>query len=102
MIRRRGQQLYSIDNAVSASTTTKVPAPTDLLTRDTTYSTDSLALYGTAQIAATSDKSALGARIWISTDGTIHYNKADIDTQVQALGAGQVLCDKLTYAIQPR
>ncbi|PZV33107.1 VCBS domain-containing protein [Mesorhizobium kowhaii] len=86
--------LYSIDDGTSASTSTKIAAPTDLLARDATYSTNSLGLVGTT------DTSALGARIWIGTDGAIHYNKVDIDAQVQALAEGQVLYDKLTYAIR--
>ncbi|TPO01205.1 VCBS domain-containing protein, partial [Mesorhizobium sp. B1-1-5] len=88
------KQLYSIDNADSATTSTKTYAPADLLIRDTAYSTD------TAVPVATADTSYLGARIWISTDGTIHYDKTSIDSKIQALGAGQVLTDKLTYAIQ--
>ncbi|WP_214475369.1 VCBS domain-containing protein, partial [Mesorhizobium sp. dw_380] len=88
--------LYSIDNAdsASASTATKTYAPADLLTRDTTYSTDSSGVTGTT------DKSLLGAKIWIASDGTIHYDTANIDGLLQALSAGQVLVDKLTYAIQ--
>ncbi|MBZ9819359.1 VCBS domain-containing protein, partial [Mesorhizobium sp. CA4] len=88
------KQLYSIDNADSATTSTKTYAPADLLIRDTAYSTDA------AVPVATADTSYLGARIWISTDGTIHYDKTSIDSKIQALGAGQVLIDKLTYAIQ--
>ncbi|MBZ9710313.1 VCBS domain-containing protein, partial [Mesorhizobium sp. ESP7-2] len=91
------KQLYSIDNAVSASTTTRTPAPTDLLIRDATYTSDSAAL---AVPMATADTSLLGARIWISSDGTIHYNRSDIDAQIQALAVGQILTDKVTYAIQ--
>ncbi|WP_164766825.1 VCBS domain-containing protein [Mesorhizobium sp. M7A.F.Ca.CA.004.04.1.1] len=90
-------QLYSIDNADSLTTATKIYAPTDLLARDITYSSDSAAL---AALPATANTSFLGARIWISADGTIHYNKADIDAQVQALGQGQILTDRVTYAIQ--
>ncbi|TPI52670.1 hypothetical protein FJ420_32355 [Mesorhizobium sp. B3-1-3] len=88
--------LYSIDNSISASTTTKTPAPSDLLIRDTTYS----ATNGNAGLAGTTDTSFLGARIWIASDGTIHYNTADINTLLQSLAQGQVLTDKLTYAIQ--
>ena len=91
------KQLYSIDNADSLTTATKIYAPADLLARDITFSSDSAAL---AALPATANTSLLGARIWISADGTIHYNKADIDAQVQALGQGQVLTDKVTYAIQ--
>jgi VCBS repeat-containing protein len=91
------KQLYSIDNADSPTTATKIYAPADLLARDVTFSSDSAAL---AALPATANTSLLGARIWISADGTIHYNKADIDAQVQALGQGQILTDKVTYAIQ--
>ncbi|MER9500824.1 VCBS domain-containing protein, partial [Mesorhizobium sp. M0587] len=88
------KQLYSIDNADSLSTATKTYAPADLLTRDTTYSTDSSGASGTT------DTSLLGAKIWIASDGTIHYDTTNIDGQLQALSAGQVLVDKVTYAIQ--
>ncbi|WP_263499158.1 VCBS domain-containing protein, partial [Mesorhizobium sp. BR1-1-3] len=36
----------------------------------------------------------------MASDGTIHYDTASIAAQLQALAAGQVLTDKLTYAIQ--
>ncbi|MBZ9775642.1 VCBS domain-containing protein, partial [Mesorhizobium sp. CO1-1-8] len=85
------KQLYSIDNAISDPTSTKVPAPADLLTRDATYS---------GNVGGGTDTSYLGAHIWIGTDGTIHYDTATIDGKIQALGAGEVLTDKVTYAIQ--
>ncbi|TPK80215.1 type I secretion protein, partial [Mesorhizobium sp. B2-4-18] len=90
------KQLYSIDNSIPESglTATKTPSPIDLLTRDTTYSNDS------AGLAGTTDTSLLGARIWIASDGTIHYDTANINTLLQSLAQGQVLTDKLTYAIQ--
>ncbi|TPI72520.1 VCBS domain-containing protein, partial [Mesorhizobium sp. B2-8-9] len=88
--------LYSIDNSISASTATKTPAPSDLLIRDTTYSSTN----DSAGLAGTTDTSLLGARIWIASDGTIHYNTADINALLQSLAQGQVLTDKLTYAIQ--
>ncbi|MBZ9682919.1 MULTISPECIES: VCBS domain-containing protein, partial [unclassified Mesorhizobium] len=88
------KQLYSIDNADSLSTATKTYAPADLLTRDTTYSTDS------SGAAGTTDTSFLGAKIWMASDGTIHYDTASIAGQLQALSAGEVLVDKVTYAIQ--
>ncbi|RWB71506.1 MAG: adhesin [Mesorhizobium sp.] len=88
--------LYSVDNSISASTATKTPAPSDLLIRDTTYSSTN----DSAGLAGTTDTSFLGARIWIASDGTIHYNTADINTLLQSLAQGQVLTDKLTYAIQ--
>ncbi|MEI9410665.1 VCBS domain-containing protein, partial [Mesorhizobium salmacidum] len=88
------KQLYSIDNADSPTTATKIYAPADLLTRDVTYSTDSAGAVGTT------DTSLLGAKIWIASDGTIHYDTTNIDGLLQALSAGQVLVDKVTYAIQ--
>ncbi|TPL88791.1 type I secretion protein, partial [Mesorhizobium sp. B2-3-14] len=88
------KQLYSIDNSDSLSTATKTYAPADLLTRDTTYSTDS------SGAAGTTDTSFLGAKIWMASDGTIHYDTASIAGQLQALSAGEVLVDKVTYAIQ--
>ncbi|MBZ9725963.1 VCBS domain-containing protein, partial [Mesorhizobium sp. CO1-1-11] len=90
------KQLYSIDNSIPESglTATKTPSPIDLLTRDTTYSNDS------AGLAGTTDTSLLGARIWMASDGTIHYDTASIAGQLQALSAGEVLVDKVTYAIQ--
>ncbi|TPM07246.1 type I secretion protein, partial [Mesorhizobium sp. B2-3-11] len=88
------KQLYSIDNADSPTTATKIYAPAELLTRDATYSTDSGGALGTT------DTSLLGAKIWIASDGTIHYNTADINTLLQSLAQGQVLTDKLTYAVQ--
>ncbi|RUX29698.1 hypothetical protein EOA13_11655 [Mesorhizobium sp. M7A.F.Ca.US.011.01.1.1] len=85
------KQLYSIDNSISDPTSTKIFAPADLLTRDATYS---------GNVGGGTDTSYLGAHIWIGTDGTIHYDTANIDSTIQALGAGEVLTDKVTYAIQ--
>ena len=36
----------------------------------------------------------------LSSDGTIHYDKGDINAQLQALSAGDTLTDTFTYAIQ--
>ncbi|MDX8538473.1 VCBS domain-containing protein, partial [Mesorhizobium abyssinicae] len=88
--------LYSIDDTVSASTATKTYAPADLLTKDITYSSSN----DSAGAAGTTDTSQLGAKIWIASDGTIHYSTASIDGLLQSLAAGQVLIDKVTYAIQ--
>src|SRR4051794_31307460 len=88
------KSLFSVDDGTSASTSTTVYAPADLLTKDASYSSDAVG------IAQTSDKSALGARIWIGTDGNVHYNKANIEGQIQALGVGETLTDTFTYAIQ--
>ncbi|BCG93589.1 beta strand repeat-containing protein [Mesorhizobium sp. 131-2-1] len=86
--------LYSIDDSVSASTATKTYAPAELLTKDITYTTDSAGATGTT------DTSYLGAKIWIASDGTIHYSTANIDAKLQALATGEILVDKVTYAIQ--
>src|SRR4051812_36817530 len=88
------KSLYSLDDGTSASTSTTVYAPADLLTKDASYSSDAQG------IAQTADKSFLGARIWIGTDGNVHYNKGDIESQIQALSVGDTLTDKFTYAIQ--
>ncbi|RWX58013.1 hypothetical protein EN780_38160, partial [Mesorhizobium sp. M4B.F.Ca.ET.089.01.1.1] len=53
-----------------------------------------------AGAAGTTDTSQLGAKIWIASDGTIHYSTASIDGLLQSLAAGQVLVDYVTYAIQ--
>ncbi|WP_439409100.1 VCBS domain-containing protein [Bradyrhizobium sp. DASA03076] len=86
--------LFSLDDGTSASASTKSYAPADLLVRDVVYSVDA------AGMAGTRDRSALGARIWIESDGTIHYDKGDINAQLQALAVGQTLTDTFTYAIQ--
>ncbi|SFJ80520.1 VCBS domain-containing protein, partial [Bradyrhizobium sp. Gha] len=86
--------LFSLDDGTSASASTKSYAPADLLVKDVAYSSDS------AGAAGTSDHSALGARIWIETDGTVHYDKGDINAKLQALAVGETLTDTFTYAIQ--
>ncbi|WP_219684160.1 VCBS domain-containing protein [Bradyrhizobium canariense] len=86
--------LFSLDDGTSSSASTKNYAPADLLVKDVAYSSDA------AGMAATGDRSALGARIWIEADGTVHYDKGDINVQLQALATGQTLTDTFTYAIQ--
>ncbi|UWU91355.1 VCBS domain-containing protein [Bradyrhizobium sp. CB1015] len=86
--------LFSLDDGTSASASTKNYAPADLLVKDVAYSSDAAGMVGTG------DRSALGARIWIESDGTVHYDKGDINAQLQALAAGQTLTDTFTYAIQ--
>ncbi|WP_439366402.1 VCBS domain-containing protein [Bradyrhizobium sp. DASA03005] len=86
--------LFSLDDGTSASASTKSYAPADLLVKDVAYSSDA------AGMAGTRDRSALGARIWIESDGTVHYDKGDINAQLQALAVGQMLTDTFTYAIQ--
>ncbi|WP_027574894.1 VCBS domain-containing protein, partial [Bradyrhizobium sp. WSM1743] len=86
--------LFSLDDGTSTSASTKSYAPADLLVKDVAYSSDA------AGAAGTSDHSALGARIWIESDGTVHYDKGDINAQLQALAVGETLTDTFTYAIQ--
>ncbi|MCK1578962.1 VCBS domain-containing protein [Bradyrhizobium sp. 168] len=86
--------LFSLDDGMSSSASTKNYAPADLLVKDVAYSSFA------AGMAATGDRSALGARIWIEADGTVHYDKGDINVQLQALATGQTLTDTFTYAIQ--
>ncbi|MBR0717254.1 S-layer family protein [Bradyrhizobium liaoningense] len=86
--------LFSLDDGTSASASTKNYAPADLQVKDVAYSSDAAGMVGTG------DRSALGARIWIESDGTVHYDKGDINAQLQALAAGQTLTDTFTYAIQ--
>ncbi|MBN3861189.1 type I secretion C-terminal target domain-containing protein [Pseudomonas frederiksbergensis] len=85
--------LWSLDNATSLSTATKVYAPADLLVQDT------------CRIEATStDTSFNGAKIWITSDGKVGYDAATLSTafkaQLQALAAGASLTDSFTYAIR--
>ncbi|MCK1727677.1 VCBS domain-containing protein [Bradyrhizobium sp. 142] len=86
--------LFSLDDGSSASPSTKTYAPADLLVKDVAYSSD------TAGMTGTGDHSALGARIWIESDGFVHYDKGDINAQLQALAVGATLTDTFTYAIQ--
>ncbi|MGV6957184.1 VCBS domain-containing protein [Pseudomonas chlororaphis] len=85
--------LWSLDNATSLSTATKIYAPADLLVQDT------------SRVEATSsDTSFNGAKIWITSDGKVGYDAATLSTafkaQLQALAAGASLTDSFTYAIR--
>src|SRR3954469_6437851 len=40
------------------------------------------------------------APFWVEAAGTVHYDKVDINVQLQALAIGQTLTDTFTYAIQ--
>ncbi|WP_353740965.1 VCBS domain-containing protein [Pseudomonas fluorescens] len=85
--------LWSLDNADSLTTATKVYAPTDLLAQDT------------ARAEATStDTSENGAKIWITSDGKVGYDAATFSeafkAQLQALATGELLTDSFTYAIR--
>ena len=66
------KSLWSLDNAISASTATKIYAPADLLTQDT------------ARVeSASTDTSEKGARIWITADGKVGYD-AGVSSTLQA------------------
>ncbi|WP_223488343.1 VCBS domain-containing protein [Pseudomonas sp. A-RE-19] len=85
--------LWSLDDATSLSTATKVYAPADLLVQDT------------GRIEATStDTSFNGAKIWITSDGKVGYDAATLSTafkaQLQSLAGGASLTDSFTYAIR--
>ncbi|WP_447788817.1 VCBS domain-containing protein [Pseudomonas farris] len=85
--------LWSLDDATSLSTATKVYAPADLLVQDT------------GRIEATStDTSFNGAKIWITSDGKVGYDAATLSTafkaQLQSLAGGGSLTDTFTYAIR--
>ena len=85
--------LWSLDDASSASTATKIYAPVDLLTQDT------------ARVEVTStDTSLNGAKIWITTDGKVGYDAASLSAafkaQLEGLRAGESLSDSFTYAIR--
>src|SRR4051812_7412787 len=76
------KSLYSLDDGNNSLT--------DLLTRDTARSE-----------AASTDRSAHGARIWITADGKVAYDATTLDADFQArLAAGQTVSDTFTYAIQ--
>ncbi|WP_232503569.1 beta strand repeat-containing protein [Pseudogulbenkiania sp. NH8B] len=78
--------LYSVDDGTNSA---GITSSTDLLTKDTAYSTD---------------VSAHGARIWITTDGRVGYDastlSADFKATLNALGAGEYQTDTFTYAIR--
>ncbi|MGF6402099.1 VCBS repeat-containing protein [Pseudomonas frederiksbergensis] len=85
--------LWSLDDATSLSTATKIYAPADLLIQDT------------GRIEATStDTSFNGAKIWITSDGKVGYDAATLSTafkaQLQSLAGGGTLTDTFTYAIR--
>ena len=88
---------YSIDNGVAGDdnplvTTNKAFA---------TYDTDLLYKDGavTAWIAD-GDTSALGAHVWIGTDGKIHYDATNIADHFQQLAAGETTTDTIKYTIK--
>ena len=89
----KAKMLWSLDDALSSSTSTKTYAPADLLVQDTGRLMDS-----------TQDCSKNGARIWITTDGKVGYNPSTLTdvfkARLQSLAEGDLLTDSFTYAIR--
>lgn len=82
--------LYSLDDGTNSI---GVTSTTDLLAQDTARTE-----------ALSTDCSAHGARIWITTDGRVGYDastlSADFQARLQQLPAGEALTDSFTYAIR--
>jgi VCBS repeat-containing protein len=82
--------LYSIDDGTNS---VGVISPTDLLTQDVVRTE-----------ALSTDRSAHGASIWITSDGKVGYDAGSLSSafkdQLQHLAAGQFLTDTFTYAIR--
>lgn len=57
---------------------------------------DLLAYDGARSEAASNDKSALGATIWITPDGKVGYSAASIAGLIQGLAAGQTIQDSFS------
>jgi len=85
-----GKSLYSIDSGSEATTALEQAA---LITQDAARAE-----------ALTVDRSAHGAKIWITADGQIGYDASTLNAgfvdQLQHIGAGQYLTDTFTYAIR--
>ena len=78
--------LWSLDNAMSDDTSTKLPAPADLLSQD---------------IVGADNFSRYGALIEFTATGKVAYSMtADSIKHFQSLAAGQVGEDSFTYAIR--
>jgi len=82
--------LYSLDDGTNSI---GIISPTDLLTQDIVRTE-----------ALSTDRSAHGARIWITADGKVGYDAATLSTtfqtELQHLSGGQFLTDTFTYAIR--
>ena len=85
----KAKTLWAIDDGTSAGGS----SPTDLMTQDT----------GRAEATST-DRSANGAKIWITADGKVGYDASCLSTafkaQIDALGEGDKLTDTFTYSIR--
>jgi large repetitive protein len=76
------KSLWSLDDGAGAS-------PTDLLQQDTVHTE-----------ALSSDRSKLGAVIWITADGKIGYDATPLQDALQKLAVGEYAIDSFTYAIR--
>jgi VCBS repeat-containing protein len=87
---------YSIDNGVAGDDNPLVTTNKAF----TTYDTD--LLYKDSAVAGwcDGDTSALGAHVWIGTDGKIHYDATNIAGQFQQLAAGETTTDTIKYTIK--
>lgn len=82
--------LYAIDNGIEDDGT----AGSDLLIKDTARAE-----------ATSSDTSAMGAKIWITSDGKVGYDATTITNatflaKIAHLGAGESITDTFTYSIR--
>ena len=89
--------MYSIDNGVAGDDNPLVTTNKAFATYDTDL------LYKDGTVAAWidgGDTSALGAHVWIGTDGKIHYDATNIADQFQQLAAGETTTDTIKYTIK--
>ena len=88
---------YSVDNGVAGDDNPLVTTNKAFATYDTDL------LYKDGAVAAWmdgGDTSALGAHVWIGTDGKIHYDATNIADQFQQLAAGETATDMVVaYAL---
>src|SRR4051794_25618171 len=89
--------LYSIDNGTAGDNN-------ELVTTNKAFATyDTDLLYKDGAVTAWidgGDTSALGAHVWIGTDGKIHYDATNIADQFQKLAAGEPTTDTIQYTIK--
>ena len=88
---------YSIDNGVAGDDNPLVTTNKAFATYDTDllYKDDPVAAW-----IADGDTSALGAHVWIGSDGKIHYDATNIADQFQQLAAGSTTTDTIKYTIK--
>jgi VCBS repeat-containing protein len=88
---------YSIDNGVAGDDNPLVTTNKAFAAYDTDL------LYKDGPVAAWvdgGDTSALGAHVWIGTDGKIHYDATNIADKFQQLAAGETTTDTIKYTIK--